>query len=361
MLRSPLQLAVLALILGILAVGLIPPSFAKDDSPQPGETLAPNDAKESLRKEFSLAAALKFSQTVADQWAQKRNCVTCHTNGLHLITAAHLAPQSAGNQRTRDFAKEYLHRYVIDQQPPSRQHGSVEGKVATAAFLTISDILTEGNLSETTRASLDHIWTLQDEDGAWSQWLKCGWPPFESDDHFGVSLVTVALSYLPESERKSARTLQGIAKLKRWLQKNPPENLHHKGMLLWAESRWRGWVSKAQKRSWQRELLTKQRTDGGWRLVDLGASRWKRSTDEVADLPSDAYATAFSVFFLRNSGVSAKHPVIKKGLNWLRRQQRESGRWFTRSPKRDGHHFISHAATHFALLAFDLCRDPASR
>jgi len=83
MLRSPLQLAVLALILGILAVGLIPPSFAKDDSPQPGETLAPNDAKESLRKEFSLAAALKFSQTVADQWAQKRNCVTCHTNGLH--------------------------------------------------------------------------------------------------------------------------------------------------------------------------------------------------------------------------------------------------------------------------------------
>ena len=33
----------------------------------------------------------------------------------------------------------------------------------------------------------------------------------------------------------------------------------------------------------------------------------------------------------------------------------ERWRWFVRSPKRDGKHYISHAATQFAILAFTSC------
>ena len=138
-----------------------------------------------------------------------------------------------------------------------------------------------------------------------------------------------------------------------------PENLHHKGMLLWISQQWKDLLTEEKTLAWRQELLTAQRLDGGWRLVDLGNSQWKRPDDSPEALPTDAYSTAFSVFSLRNSGLPAEHPAIQKGLHWLRKQQRQSGRWFTRSPRRDGYHLISHAATHFALLAFHSCQTGA--
>ena len=87
--------------------------------------------------------------------------------------------------------------------------------------------------------------------------------------------------------------------------------------------------------------------------------KWQE--DVLADLPSDAYATAFAVLILRKAGLSADEDQITRGLAWLRQDQRESGRWFVRSPKRDGKHFISHAATMFSLMAFRSCGERPSK
>ena len=319
-----------------------------------------NDPLEPFKEQFSLEAALRFSQKSTDQWARDRNCVTCHTNGLHLISVSQLSPTSEGNQRTRKYAKDYLKRYIVDETPPSRQHGSVEGKVATTCFLVLSDMATNQELSPITRKGLEHLWTLQQEDGSWSQWLKCGWPPYESDDHFGVTLVALAMSVLPASERSTEDAAKGIAGIRNWLGKHPPANLHHKGMLMWIARHWDDFMPEIPVNSWCKEWLSHQREDGGWRLVDLGAGQWKRADDDLEELPSDAYATAYSIFCLRKGGLPADHPALQKGLQWLRDHQRQSGRWFARSPRKDGHHFISHAATHFALLAFQICEPEAS-
>ncbi|MGB1070819.1 MAG: hypothetical protein ACPG1Z_04060 [Planctomycetota bacterium] len=136
-----------------------------------------NDPQEPFKEKFSLEAALRFSQKSADQWARDRNCVTCHTNGLHLISMSQLSPTSEGNQRTRQYAKDYLKRYIVDETPPSRQHGSVEGKVATTCFLVLSDMATNQELSPITRKGLEHLWTLQQKDGSWSQWQNAVGPP----------------------------------------------------------------------------------------------------------------------------------------------------------------------------------------
>ena len=125
--------------------------------------------------------------------------------------------------------------------------------------------------------------------------------------------------------------------------------------MLWASEQLRGIVDEATKARWRSELLDLQREDGGWRLVDLGNGEWKRAKDDAKLLPSDAYATGFMVFTLRCAGVPADHERLAKGLDWLRERQRTSGRWFVRSPKRDGHHYISHAATQFAVMAFVAC------
>ncbi|MEE2883073.1 MAG: prenyltransferase/squalene oxidase repeat-containing protein [Planctomycetota bacterium] len=343
------------LLFMILAVAVLVLPALVSSGPQEEPTAGANRTDEPLVDQFSLQRAVSFADATALQWEQQRDCVTCHTNGLYLVARSKVSPASAENQRAREFARGYLNRYVVDKKTPSGQRGAVEGLVATTCFLTISDIGTDGKLSKDTRRALDHMWSLQDEDGAWGAWLKCGWPPFESDDHFGVTLAAVAAGLMPESYRRSEKAKLGLQRLAKWLGNNPPQNLHHKGMMLWAAKELRGLLSSGARKIWSQELLQMQRPDGGWRLVDLGAGKWKRPEDEADKLPSDAYGTAFSIFVLRQAAIPADHPQLVRGLEWLRKSQRESGRWFVRSPKRDGKHYISHAATQFAILAFTSC------
>jgi squalene-hopene/tetraprenyl-beta-curcumene cyclase len=61
------------------------------------------------------------------------------------------------------------------------------------------------------------------------------------------------------------------------------------------------------------------------------------------------------VYLLRQSGLKADHPAVKKGADWLKANQRISGRWFTRSLNTDRAHYITHAGTAFALLALASC------
>ena len=46
---------------------------------------------------------------------------------------------------------------------------------------------------------------------------------------------------------------------------------------------------------------------------------------------------------------------IQKGVNCLRANQRESGRWFVRSLNTDKFHYITNAGTSFAVLALKAC------
>jgi hypothetical protein len=71
-------------------------------------------------------------------------------------------------------------------------------------------------------------------------------------------------------------------------------------------------------------LLDAQRSDGGWRLSDLGG-KWYISTQNL----SDGYATGLVVHALRQAGRSAKHPDVARGLAWLKKNQRASGGWYT--------------------------------
>jgi squalene-hopene/tetraprenyl-beta-curcumene cyclase len=61
------------------------------------------------------------------------------------------------------------------------------------------------------------------------------------------------------------------------------------------------------------------------------------------------------VYVLRQSGLPADHAAVKKGTQWLKRNQRVSGEWFTHSLNSDHNHYISHTGTAFAILALKAC------
>ena len=73
---------------------------------------------------------------------------------------------------------------------------------------------------------------------------------------------------------------------------------------------------------------------------------------------SDGYGTGFTLYVLHRAGVAADDPAIVKGIKWLKSNQRESGRWFTRSLVKDETHYLTHVGSAFAVMAIQACEAP---
>jgi squalene-hopene/tetraprenyl-beta-curcumene cyclase len=70
---------------------------------------------------------------------------------------------------------------------------------------------------------------------------------------------------------------------------------------------------------------------------------------------SDPYMTALAICLFRESGVPASDPRIQKAVQWLKTEQRASGRWWMHSLYRGNYHFSTYIATSKAMHALALC------
>lgn len=304
----------------------------------------PNKSDEAQAKSFSISKAAQFLDNASLTWQKERKCFACHTNYAYLYARPLVGKNSPAEKEVRAFAEELVTTRWKEKGP--RWDAEV---IATAAALAFHDSLTTGKLHETTRTALDRIWTLQKPDGGWS-WLKCGWPPMESDDHYGVTLALLAVGFAPGDYAKTPQAQAGVAKAKQYLTQNAPQHLHHKAMLLWANHYHPGLISPEEKAATTKLLLSGQLPDGGWSSASLG--NYKRADNKEQDLKvSDGYGTGFTLYVLRKSGLPENHEALSKGVVWIKSNQKESGRWFTRSLNRDNRHFLTHAGTAFAVMA----------
>lgn len=308
----------------------------------------PNKSDELIRSEYSVAKAVEFLDSASLHWQKQRKCFTCHTNFAYLYARPLVEAEVTAHREVRAFAESLVRERWPEKGP--RWDAEV---VAAAASLAFNDAATTGELHETTRTALDRMWTVQHADGGWD-WLKCNWPPMESDDHYGVTLAAIATGVAPQGYRDTAAAKAGMEKLRNYLSSNPPPTIHHEAMLLWAESYWPGLVSTEQKSSTMKQLMKLQRPDGGWAAASLGD--WRRGDGKEQDLQtSDGYGTGFVMFVLRRAGVPPADPNLQRGVAWLKANQRHSGRWFTRSLYKDNKHYLSHAGSAFAVMALDAC------
>ena len=56
-------------------------------------------------------------------------------------------------------------------------------------------------------------------------------------------------------------------------------------------------------------------------------------------------------YVLLQAGEKPSDPAVANAVGWMRANQRESGRWFTRSLNTDKAHYITNAGTAFCVLA----------
>lgn len=325
-----------------------------ESSPVKKVTYPNGSPDEPLLKELSLTRAAESLDRTAVAWVQKNKCGSCHTGWPYVSTRAvllaELPTDSLANVRT--FFEGRITNWEEDEKVKKHQHREIVG---TSTALAIHDAQTAGKLHPVTRQALDRMWTLQRKDGAWS-WPKCDWPPFEVDDYYGAVLAAVGVGHAPEGYAQGDSAKTGVEKLRAYLTKTPAPNLHHRAWLLWASVRLDGLLDAPQKQSTVDDLIALQRGDGGWSMESLGPE-WSGRKGDAAnpDAPSDGYGTGLAIFVLREAGIPASHAALRRGVKWLSENQRESGRWFTRSLNGVKQHYISDTATSFAVLALKAC------
>ena len=316
------------------------------------EGLADIVPDEPVAGNFSAAKAAEYLDRSALNWQKTKKCATCHTNLFYMAARPALAKVQPDSGEVRSFYEDYL---KVRWQTKRPTEGQGFWPVVVGAGLTLNDLETTGKLSDVAREVLDIMWSVQRADGSW-KWPHCDYAPLEIDDHYGVTLAALTVGIAPGGYAETPQSRAGLDKLRSYFKNNPPKSLHHRAMLAWCSVRLEGIATPDEREQTLAELLALQLDDGGWSTAGL-LTDWKARSDgqPLATHISDGYGTGFVIVLARELGLPADDPRLARGIAWILANQRESGKWFTRSPVRECRNLLSNAGSAFDVLALQAC------
>ena len=327
----------------------------------PGHNVPAADSEEPMRPTFSLPLALDYLEHGALAWSRERQCVSCHTNGSYLLSRPALTSLAGSpSPEIRTFFVEQLAEFEA-QSVESRKKGITPTQIAyLAAGLAQWDQYVTRTISPETQRAIEVMFSAQSEDGSFAN--DTCWPPLESSGYHGATVAALALLSVPEwLQSKGSQTLgQPIERLWTYLQSTPPPHDYARVLLLWVASLKPTLISEATQQDIVKRLLTRQHSDGGWALRDFAApEHWGegnranklRSERDFRSPSSDGHQTGLTAYVLMKAGLERNHPAIQNAVGWLLKNQRQSGRWWTRSLNTDKDHFITYSGTCYPLLA----------
>lgn len=208
------------------------------------------------------------------------------------------------------------------------------------------------------------MFKIQLPTGTWGS-ADC-WPPYESDAFHLAAIAAIGVAVAPgwTADLKDASLRTGVERLKTYLRTQPAPHDYGRMLLLWASTKMPGLLDQDRQQKLVEIIWKHQREDGGWSLRTFAApeewgsgnrSKKLREEPEFKNPPSDGHQTGMAIVVLREAGIPANDPRIQRGVVWLTKNQRVSGRWWTRSLNSERHHFITYSGTAFPLLALSLC------
>lgn len=325
-------------------------------------------AEEPIRAGLSTRLAVDHLEQGSVAWSGQRRCISCHTNGTYMLARPALSRAlGAPPEATRAFFVEQLSALSGEAPEALRKSTKPAQVIYLAAGLASWDRHVSGIRSPETDAALSLMLAIQEESGTWGT-LDC-WPPYESDAFHEATVAATAAATAPGwlddvASRGDSRLGERVERLRTYLRDTPAPHDYGRVLLLQAATRFPGILDDTGKEDIVAMLRDKQRADGGWSIRTFAAPEaWGsgnraaklKSEPDVADPASDGHMTGLAVLVLREAGVPADDPAIGRGVAWLLANQRESGRWWTRSLNTDSWHFITYSGTALPLLALDAC------
>jgi squalene-hopene/tetraprenyl-beta-curcumene cyclase len=322
-------------------------------------------ADEPKRDQFSLTEAAHYLDQGAKAWSGARKCVSCHTTGTYMlirpVLSNKLGPPEPRMRETFVAALKDLAAMERGDLQKSTRPGQV---IYSAAGLAEWDKHVAKSLSPETEQALKLMFSLQQPSGTWGS-ADC-WPPYESDAFHEATVAAIAVADAPGwlAGLKDPVLRTGVERLENYLRTAQPPHDYGRVLLLWASARMPGLLDKTQQHALVAMIWKHQQSDGGFSIRTFAAPEaWGRGIradklrgePEFHHPPSDGHMTGTALVALREAGVPASDPRVQKAVNWLLKNQRVSGRWWTRSLNTDGRHFITYSGTAFPLLALSLC------
>jgi hypothetical protein len=290
--------------------------------------------------------SLPMLQRSAVTFAEKSGCVSCHNNSLTSMTIAAARKYNfAVDEAAEQTQVKATAAFVESWRERSLQAWPIPGDSATVSYLLVGLDAAKHPADLATDAWARYLKNRQRADGRWSD--PSHRPPLEASDFQATATALRALrAYAAQARRGEYETAIGRGVL--WLKSAKTLTNEDRAFQLLGLA-WTG-ASADDLRDMSRELIAKQRDDGGWAQHEA--------------LASDAYATGQAlVALLECDALTVTEETYKRGVAFLSSTQFEDGSWYVRtraiaiqphfeSGFPHGHdQWISIAATNWATMA----------
>jgi hypothetical protein len=314
--------------------GLAPGAPAIND-PTPAPRLK---AREAITK------AVAGSQHAAAQFLGAGGCVSCHAQHLNGVAVA--AGRPLGIPADYELEAREAHATASLRGAMEQQLFQVQDPPAGVDGMEFSLLqLSAAGLAPTlaTDSLVHHIAAMQRREGDWPNYGAVR-PPLE-DGGFSHTAKGIRVLRLYAIAGRKAEFDERVARAAAWLEKAAPISTEDRAMQILGIA----WAGRKAPPNRVRQLVTRQRADGGWGQTD--------------HLPCDAYATGEALWALHESGMAPSDLVYSRGVDYLLRTQQENGTWhvvtraFTFQPYFEssfpyGHdQWISQAGSAMAVIA----------
>jgi ankyrin repeat protein len=286
--------------------------------------------------------------------AANGGCASCHGHNI-VDTVDHVAIAKG----LRADEKLIAQRQTLTKAPYFSPANRMEhfpdpaGSPITTVFALNALVNSGYQPDRTTDMIVAHLVSQQAANGRWFMSALARPPIGEGPIAVTAYAIRSLKAYAPPG--RAADINERIARATAWLAAETPRTTEDRNMkllgLMWAGR------AAAERAPLVKQILSKQRADGGWAQTD--------------DLQSDAYATAVSLFALAEAGgISPTHAAYKTGAAYLLSSQRPDGSWYVKSravkfqPYFDGgfpyehDQWISQMATGWATAALTLTLPP---
>lgn len=259
--------------------------------------------------------SLALLQKCAPEFFRKSGCISCHNNTVTSMAVAEA--RSRGVRVDDQLAKENLRvTAVVMKGFRSRLLERFDHPFNSPVVVGYASLgLAADNYpaDDTTDAMVLEMAARQTAEGSWTAYGHR--PPIEYSRINSTAVAVRAMQlYGPPGQKDQLQ--QRIVRAREWLiAAQPTANAENAFRLLGLA--WSG-ADKSLVDAEVERLLKQQGEDGGW--------------SQLANLPSDAYATGLTLYALQQGGgITAQHAAYQRGVDYLVKTQQADGSWHVKT------------------------------
>jgi hypothetical protein len=272
-------------------------------------------AAEPRKTRTAAEKSLVLLQRCSPEFFRQTGCVACHQ---HSVTSL-----AVGEARRRGLAvdeqsaREQIQiTAMIVKSSRSRLLQRVDhplNSAPSAGYIALGLAAENYPPDENTDAMMIELAGRQNPDGSWTAFSHR--PPLEYSRISATALAVQAMRlYGPPGLKEPFQSR--IERARKWLMAAEPKSNSEHGFRLLGLA-WSG-SDKSQIQAQAVSLVKQQHEDGGW--------------SEIPEAASDAYATAMTLYALREGGgIVAADPAYVRGVDYLLRTQLDDGSWHVKT------------------------------